>query len=106
MRPERPIVEYETTLGGVNPPNVRLVLSVAALALTALGWVWLIMCFTATYSAWWNSGWVFVIAFGLALALAAGSFFVRGSPVATGIAVVACCLSGLSLALSLLIALG
>src|SRR5687768_16922772 len=78
MPPEPPIVEYQATLGAVSPPHLRLILSVVAMALTGVAWLWLILCFTATYSAWWNFLWLFVIAFGLAFAIAAVCFFVRG----------------------------
>jgi hypothetical protein len=43
-----------------------------ALALTALGWVWFAVCFTAQEKAWWNSLGLFVILYGVALVLSVG----------------------------------
>ena len=81
---------------------MRLVLSAAALAITALGWLWFVMCFTATYAAWWNSLWVFVAAFGLASAIGVASFFSKGSSAAKGTSIAACVWASLSFAFVLI----
>lgn len=43
---------------------------IGALGLTLGGWLWFVVCFTASAAAWWNSLWLFVGLFVAAILLA------------------------------------
>jgi hypothetical protein len=62
----------------------------AALALSSAGWLWLVVCFTARASAWWNSLWLFAALYVSAILLA-----VRG--IRSWLGIVALIIAGLSL---------
>ena len=85
--------------------NSRLLLSIVALVLTMLAWLWLAMCFTATYAAWWNSIGAFVALFGLAFVIALGSAFVRGTPAEMVMALGVCVWSALCFGVVLILAI-
>jgi hypothetical protein len=45
-------------------------LGATALGLTFAGWLWFAVCFTARAAAWWNSLWLFVTLYAVAILLA------------------------------------
>ena len=101
MPPASPTVHY------LSPPTTapryaRLFAGAAALSLTALIWGWFFLCFTMSGEGWWGSTWFFVIAFGVALAIAGASFLARGTLVAGVIAGLAAAWAGISFGLMVL----
>lgn len=105
MIEQRSIIPYGASGDWPWPRNVRLVLSVGSLGLTAVGWLWFAICFTATYQAWWNSLWVLVFTFGLALAIACVSPVAGGRSRAIGFAIAGCTWAGVSFLWVLILAI-
>ena len=49
-------------------------LGAASLALVEFGWFWFAICFAAPKAAWWNSGWLFIAIYSVAIVLAIVGF--------------------------------
>jgi hypothetical protein len=75
----------------IGPKWTPLAFGVTGLAVTFAGWLWFVLCFSASHRAWWNSLATFFVVYLVALL-----FGIRGIPSWAGIA--ALIFAGLSLA--------
>ena len=69
-----------------------ILFALSSLAVSVLGTLWFVMCFTAAKEAWWNSLYIFFVIFAVAVVLA-----LRGIRSVTGILAVLLALTLLAL---------